>query len=74
MTTPHRKDGTFRRGNRAAAKGADDRTMTSVRLPAVTRALIRAMVEQGLTPSQSDAISASIAAHAKTLGIELPSR
>lgn len=74
MTSSHRKDGTFRRGNRAAAKGADDRTMTSVRLPAATRALIRAMVTRGLSPSQADAISAAIEGHAKALGIELPPR
>lgn len=60
MTTPHRKDGTFRRGNRAAAKGADDRKPVTMRLPEVTRAKLRAHATS--ERSQADIVIAAVAA------------
>ena len=69
MTTAHRKDGTFRRGNQAGAKQQGPRTPCTYRLPTATQQLIRSMVARGVSDSQADAIADAIAERAAALGI-----
>lgn len=57
--TDHRKDGTFRRGHKAASKG-EPRKMWSGRLPERTHEKLRALVVGGAHDSQADAIAAAV--------------
>jgi hypothetical protein len=58
-TTDHRKDGTFRRGHKAASKG-EPRRMWSGRLPERTHGKLRSLVAGGAHDSQADAIAAAV--------------
>lgn len=55
----HRKDGTFRRGHKAASKG-EPRKMWSGRLPERTHKKLRALKEAKAFGSQADAIASAV--------------